>query len=246
MFNKFLNWLDENVIKLYFKTLKLIRINKQEWEPKPRKNKWWHRGGQLVAVITTRCTILCLEYCPMFAQDDSLKDGEYKKYPRYEISTLDEWKKYFENFPHWLSQIYISGGEPTLVPYLSDLINWLVDRGHHVCLFSNLAVPETLFGVKKHWRFVCVATFHSGDGSKRYDKKDRFMSAIKKLDGRFRIICQELEDEHKLKISKHKTFYSNEWFMNTNTLLHVAPDAPRTGKLYLGCVRLYFDGKVKK
>jgi organic radical activating enzyme len=227
---RLLNFINENLIRLYWNTL---RLNK-------KKGNVFTRGADLVCVITSKCQMHCT-YCPMFLEDDSLKEGEANKYPKFEVCSLDEWKSFIERYPEWISQIYISGGEPSFVPYVSELINWLIDRGHHVILFSNLGKPENLYGIKNHWRFVCIPTFHHGQ-----DVRERFVEAYNKIKGRFRIMCKEMEETHWLDFSSHKNFYNDDFWFKFNTHLHAMPDSPRTKKLYLGCHSGYIDGKVKK
>lgn len=222
MVNKFLLWIDKHIIRLYWNTL---RVHK-------KTGKWFSKGTDIVCVLTTKCNLHC-NYCPMFLTDP--------KYPRFDVCTLDEWKEFFENYPEWISQVYLSGGEPSKVSYLSELTNWLIDRGHHVIIFSNLETPEAFYGIKNHWRFVLVPTFHQYE-----DDKERFTKAYNKLKSRFRIVSQEMEDEHKLFFTKHKNFFNDEYWFKLNTHLHAMPDTPRTKKMYLGCNAGYIDGKVKK
>ena len=146
-------------IRLYWKTMRHIKTNHNCFVNESPKHKWWHKGLRLTMIITTRCNLHC-DYCPMFLTDS--------KYPKYKESTLEEWKNYFTYFPDWCSEIVISGGEPTLVPYLPDLINFLIDRGHHVIVYSNLLKPETFYGVKDSFKFCILPTFHHSDDEKRF------------------------------------------------------------------------------
>jgi organic radical activating enzyme len=213
---------------LFWHTLKLNRKNLTD-QGKRLKNKWWHRGSELVLVLLTKCNYHC-SYCPMFLTDN--------KYPKFTTCGINEWKKFIEDYPEWLNLIYISGGEPSFVPWISEFTNWLVDRGHRVIIFSNMAVPQNFYGIKKHWRFILVPTFHP-----EYDTPEHFTKAYNDLKDRFRIIPQEMESEHKMSFTQHKEYFTVDWFKHDNYLFHVAPDGPRTGKIYLGCNRLYKDGK---
>lgn len=236
MLDKILKFIDNHFIRLFYKTMRFNRKNMTEWEGQ-KKNHWWTRGTELVVILTGRCSLHC-SYCPMFITDD--------KYPyasKENECTFEEWKTWFEEFPEWISLIHLSGGEPTLIPYLSELTNWLINRGHRVTIFSNLHKPENLMGIKDHWRFILVPTFHYVEGEKGYDNKERFEAAYNKVKGRFRISAQELQENAQLNFTKHKNFYSEEWFKYQNKLYHVAPDAPRTGKIFLGCDKAYQDGK---
>ena len=71
---------------LYWSTLRLNRKNYSDKKEK-KKSKFWHKGTDLAAVLTTRCNLHC-DYCPMFFYDN--------KYPKFKESTLEEWKEFFE------------------------------------------------------------------------------------------------------------------------------------------------------
>lgn len=215
---------------LYWNTLRLNRKNFTDQGAK-RKNRWWHKGTELAVILTTKCNLHC-DYCPMFLTDN--------KYPRFNDCTLEEWKDYFEKYPEWISQIFLTGGETSLVPYIAELTNWLVGRGHHVIIFSNLKKPEAFYAIKKSFRFVLIPTFHQHD-----DDKERFIEAYNKLkkNTKFRIRVQEMETAKLLDFSHHKDKFRNEWWYQENFLYHVSPDAPRTGRMFFGCNRAYLDGK---
>lgn len=220
---------------LYFNTLRLTRKNRDDGKGQMlgvlRKNRWWHRGIDTVLILTGRCNLHC-DYCPMFLDNP--------KYPfkKTDESTLGEWKEFFERFPEWISQIFISGGEPSLIPYVSDLANWLVERGHHVCILSNLYKVENLMGLKKHWRLVAFPTYHHSDDPERYKKAYEQL----KTTG-VRIYSQELEKKHKFQFSVHKNFYPADWFKYWNEIIHFAPNAPKTRRMYMGVYETYKEGK---
>lgn len=215
---------------LYWWTLRLNRKNYSDKVEK-RKSKSWHKGTDLAVVLTTRCNLHC-DYCPMFFYD--------QKYPKFGESTLEEWKEFFEYYPDWISQIYLTGGETSIVPYIAELTNWLVDRGHHVIIFSNLLKPEAFFDIKPSFRFALYPTFHHSDKKDRYEEA---IAAVKSNNPNLKIYSQEMTKEHTFRFSKHKQLFTDKWFEQFNKLYHVAPDGPRTHKLYLGCVRLYKDGQ---
>ena len=219
---------------LYWNTLRLTHKNRDEGKGQMlgvlKKNRWFHKGIEVVAIMTTRCNLHC-DYCPMFLSDN--------KYPRFEECTLEEWKKFFEVFPEWISQVFISGGEPSLLPWIGDLINWLSDRGHHVVVLSNLLNVENFFNVKKNFKVIFFPTFHHTDNAERY------VDAMKRLKEKtgVEIRSQELEKKHKFSFSVHKNFYPPDWFKYWNVIPHFAPDTPKTWKIYLGVHKTYMDGK---
>ena len=144
-----------------------------------------------------------------------------------------------------------------MLPWIGDLVNWLVDRGHHVILFSNLHKPENLYNIKKSFRFVYYPTYHQHLNQEPNFKKpfgddyDRFKDSLNKLiaNTNFRIIIKELQEDRKFNGFKKiwstytKKFYTDNWFFNENALFHAPPDAPRTGVMYWGCVKTYQGGK---
>jgi len=193
----------------------------------------------------------------MFYDKDLNWDGKYP-YKKGDECTLEEWKEWFEKQPFWISQVYITGGEPTLLPWIGELVNFLVNRGHHVIMFSNLHNPKVLYNIKKSFRFVYYPTFHQHNiDPKDYnfknafgDKYERFKGALERLRANtdFRIVIKELDDDKKFggigKILNYaKKLYSDNWFFNENALYHAAPNAPKTDILYWGCVKTYLGGK---
>lgn len=253
---RLLTFIDKNIRHLYWRTLRMSKRNfdSDEDNLNPKlKNHWWTRGIEVAMVVTTRCNLHC-NYCPMFYGKEQKWDG---KYPRYEECTLEEWKEWFERFPFWISQVYITGGEPTLISWIGELVNWLVDRGHHVIMFSNLRNPEPLYVIKKSFRFVYYPTFHQNDISEDNFKKpfcddeNRFRFALLKLKNNtdFRIIVKELHPDKKFTGFKKlwgsfaKSLYVDDWFFNHNALFHFPPDAPKTGVIFWGCIKTYLGGK---
>jgi organic radical activating enzyme len=197
---------------LYFKTL---RIHKQ-------RGGQFKKGAFVVIVTHSKCILAC-PYCPMYIYGRP-------QYP--EISTVDEWKRWIERFPVWVNEFQFSGGEPSLFPGIAELANWLLDRGHHVLIYSNLARPEAFYPIKKSYRFVIYTTFHHSD------RKDRYILSYMKLKDRFRVIPIELELPLQLSFTKYKPLFTSQELIDQNTF-HFAPDTPRTGLIHLGCTNIY-------
>jgi hypothetical protein len=181
----------------------------------------------VVLVINTRCNFKC-ENCPMY-----LCNG---KQPKYDECTLDEWKYFISHYPNRIEEIFISGGEPTLVPYIAEFVNWLVKQKIHVCIFSNLAKPEAFLGLKKSHRLILYPTLHE------LYNTDRFRFAYFMLKDRVRVIPIELTENRRFgEISKSKDVYKLDYFVN-EFRLHFAPDSPRTKRTYVASLNLYADG----
>ena len=50
-------------------------------------------------------------------------------------------------------------------------------------------------------------------------------------------------EDKKFKFSLFKETYTREFFIEKDNVFHIAPDAPKTNKMYLGAHSLYKDGK---
>lgn len=212
---------------LFWNTLRRTRRNFDNYEKKFHKNNFLTKGITLVTMLTTRCPFKC-SYCPMFLRGNK---------PQFDECNLSEWESYIKYYPDWMSYVIVTGGEPTLVPYLSDYLNFLTDRGHHVMLFTNLWRPEALYGVKKTFKLIATPTFHE-----EQDSVERFEDARKKAEKYIRILPMEFGN-NKIKNSKQKEFYDDHfWYMQDN-LLHTTPDTPRTRRLFHGCVAAYRGGR---
>ena len=125
------------------------------------KSMLFKRGKTMDISPTYNCNMSC-GYC--VAQIGS------KGFPCVPEKSIDEWKVFIQNFPHRIKQIQISGGEPTLVPWIAEFINWLLDRGHHVTLITNLCDWEEILKVKPSRRFKIVSAFHLQDRISRFDE----------------------------------------------------------------------------
>lgn len=188
-----------------------------------KKGKWFSKGVRAAMITTTRCPLRC-NYCPMYIY------GDVKK---YEESTFDEWRVWFERFPYWISQIYVSGGEPSLYKDIVPLVNWLVERGHHVIVFTILWKVENYEGIKPHWRLLFMPTLHQGD------RVERFKNAVATLEGSGHQVTSQQLFENQCNLKRVKEFFTADWFKNEDRSFQFAPDTPRTLTIYAGCVNLY-------
>lgn len=120
-------------------------------------------GGQRVhCFLTFVCNLDC-GYCTL-----KFADGEM---PVSDTMTLEEWKEVLgKQFPRPIKEVIISGGEPMLMPYFSDLVNWLLhDQKKFVCVFSNLMTTGGL-EVKPSVRYRIHATYHHSAKLERFEK----------------------------------------------------------------------------
>jgi len=184
------------------------------------------RGARCTLVTTIKCPYRC-SYCPMFIYGDPQK---------YDECSFEEWKVFLDRFPMWISAMYISGGEPSLYKDIVPLINYLIERGHHVLLQSNLYKPEAYIGIKPHRRLVFMATYH-GEGEK--DRGDKFYKAADMLrkEGFF-VVLQQIGQYNK-KHSRIKEYFSEKFFKEIDNSIMLEPSTPRTLRMWVGCVNMY-------
>lgn len=200
-----------------------LRLNK-------KRGHWWSRGTRATVITTTRCPFGC-DYCPMYI---------YGSVKRYDESTFEEWKVWFERFPEWISQVYVSGGEPSLYKDIVPLVNWLVQRGHHVIVYTNLWKIENFTGIKPHWRLIFFPTFHETE-----DTFERFSFALKQMEKTYLVTSAQI-GVNPNRFTKIKHFFSRDWFLHVDDGFQFAPDTPRTLRIWSGCVEMYRDDKTFK
>ena len=196
--------------------------------PKSKRGGKYSRGAFLTITLSTSCTLEC-PYCPLLF-------GR-KEYPndRWEHCNLDEWKEFITEFPEWVSCVAICGGEPSLVTWLPELTNWLIDSGRKVVIYSTLIVPKRFMLIKPSSRLQIQATFH------HHDNKDRFISNYEKVTGCGHAVrVTEITNEPKvLSFSTTQAFTTSELEDYKVRQFHAAPNAPKTRAIYLGNEKFY-------
>lgn len=85
------------------------------------------RVFQLTWCINNICTNHC-RYCPTMLHNGKNHHYEWRHAERFALELMEQ---------HPNIQLSIAGGEPTVSPWLKDLINLFLDRGHTVGLTSN-------------------------------------------------------------------------------------------------------------
>ena len=211
-------------------------FNKKAWywltlRQHKQKGNWFSKGVRATIVTTTRCPMKC-SYCPMFIY------GDVKK---YEESTFEEWKTFIERFPYWISHLYVSGGEPSLYKDIVPLVNWLIERGHHIVVFTNLWKAENFLGIRPHWRLLFMPTYHAEEELRLTHTSDaeRYLSAVNVLKNvGFQVSTQQIfQNDHKL--TRIKEFFTQHWFKTIDNNIQFPPDAPKSLKMFVGCVEMY-------
>ena len=186
------------------------------------------KGISIDIIPTTRCNYKC-SVCHMFLH------GEVK---RYEECSLEEWKTFINRMQHWVSVFYISGGEPGLYKDIVPLTNWLIERGHKVIIMTNLSYAHKFKGIKPNWRLMFMPTFHS-----EFAKMETFKFNLwwLKREG-FNVTSQQIF-QNDGRFNRIKEFFTPNWFENIDDNLQMAPDSPRTLRLYTGCINIFRNDK---
>jgi organic radical activating enzyme len=186
------------------------------------------KGARCTLVTTSKCPFHC-EYCPAFI---------YGSPQQYEESTFDEWRVFLDRIPFWLKVVYISGGEPSLYGDIVPLINYLIERGHHVILQTNLYKPEAYIGIKPHWRLMFAATYHEAQENRLGRGNQFFTNAEFLREHGFWVRTQQFMTYDK-RTNRVKEFFTEKWFKETDNSIMLEPSAPRTLRMWLGCVNMY-------
>ena len=163
VFNSYyLDFISGDVMKLYGKTLML------------------RRGKMLQISLLYECNLKC-DYCSL-----EMPTGIRPKAKRV---SLDDWKQFILDFTNEqkIREVYVSGGEPSMVKWMPELVNWLVQKGFPVTVFSNLFDADRLLQIKKHYRVKIDATYHH-----EWDKLDRFHNAYLKIKDHIRVDVGEI------------------------------------------------------
>ena len=159
--------------------------------------------------------------------------------PRSSMSSYDDWIEYLKTFPLRFKQVTISGGEPTFVDYMPNLVNWLLMHGYHVLVYSNLYRPTLFLQIIKSWRFKILATFHEGDSILN------FLSSYQSIFGIHEIEVIELNTNYIPWSTKFREITSpDDPIMKCNNKsngLLVSPDRQLYRSCYEHCI-----GKSKK
>lgn len=178
-------------------------------------------GVWLTLSLTSKCPNNCA-YCPFVKKKNVRTCG------------IEKWKEFIEKFPERISYVCVSGGEPTMVPWFPEFVNWLIDRGYFVTVYTMLAKPGVFNWINNSWRLYVDATYHKGDDASRFTEAFNMV----KTSG-MRIDAYELDNENKiLDYSKIKKFYKRE-DMDGVRLLHCPPSSPYTRIIYSGSEVFY-------
>lgn len=203
--------------KLFWYTIRMLK----------KRDNIFARGAACNIIVTTKCPYHC-SYCPSFIY------GEPRK---YEESTFEQWVTFLNRFQIRLSAVYVSGGEPTLYKDIVPLINYLLEKKHHVILQTNLFKAESLIGITPKYNLLIHATFHESEEVK-FSRTDFFDRAdmLKKLG--FNVQTQQI-GSYTQKTDRNKEFFTEDWFKNEDDSIIFEPSTPTTLRMWTGCINMY-------
>ena len=173
------------------------------------------KQGQLLSIfLTFKCNFRC-DYCSLLWATGT--------WPECEISTVNQWKDYFNNIRFQVKEISLLGGEPTLYPGFTELTNWLLDKGYFVKVYTNLTRLTPLLRINRFRRFIIHASYH-----RTYDSR-MFLRNYYRLRKKHRIEVYEL-GERTLGIKSRLNPILTKRQVKESAL-HISPDR----KIFLTC-----------
>lgn len=185
------------------------------------KTLMFRRGVRVSIDLLFPCNLSC-PYCVL--------EIPTKHRPKSKQMNLEAWKEIINTFPTKISQVYVSGGEPTMVKWMPEFVNWLLhEKGFHVMLFTNLFRPEDILKIKNSYRFQIVAALHDVEG----ENAVRFDSAYQKIKDKYNVMVIEFTDKPQVPYSVHSKFIT-EKEMNEPKFFY-SPD----GDLYTNYYKAY-------
>jgi hypothetical protein len=186
------------------------------------KTLMFRRGTNLNINLTYRCNLSCY-YCIL-----NIVKGSRVECKEVDLET---WKEEIDKFPVKIREVYITGGEPTLIPYMPELVKWLLyEKKYHVTLFTNLYDVDEILKIGKYYRLQVFATYHRGDDASFYE-----IAYHQLCDAGYRITSKEINLGARWK----KTFsFSKEYPLVTDPKTQVAVQfvmTPDARSLFVGC-----------
>ena len=154
------------------------------------------RGVRLPITIIHKCNLYC-GYCAL-----KLVNG-VMPFLSYPPMTLEKMKNIIVDFPLKISEVTLTGGEPALNKDFTGIVNWLLNQGICVLVYSNLTKIKPFLDIKRTPKFRIVATYHS------CYNRDKFILNYEKIKHYHRVDVDEL-GKKTISVSRLKAFCSTE------------------------------------
>ena len=128
------------------------------------------RGIRLDLIPSWRCNMSC-DYC-ILKRDGKMPVSKIEHDYKY-------WINYIETFPIKVGEVFISGGEPGLYPNIEELVNYLLDSGRLVTIFTNLTNILFSTSIKPSNKLRFNVMRHDDVNDERFDIALRAVRSLK-------------------------------------------------------------------
>jgi len=135
------------------------------------------QGVRIYIYPTLRCNLKC-KYCV-----NLFYNGE--RPTSSEISWM-EWMRIISDFPVFVREVVLSGGEPMLYSQYTELANAIVSSGRFLTVYTNLMLKKGL-SVEPSVRIRLDASFHESVDS------NLFLNNLQEYRKKFRVDTNEIE-----------------------------------------------------
>jgi organic radical activating enzyme len=176
------------------------------------------RGISICIIPSFNCNYNC-DYC-------ILKNGKGKLPKNKNVKSPEEWLFYIKSFPVKIGEVIISGGEPTLYPGFTYLVNELLRHKYFVTIYTNLSNPGIFNGISQSRRFLIISTYHN------HASYFEFINALKIIKHEIKI--DEIGEVKKIRISNLKKYWTEKESRNNISCLRVGTD----GTIFTNCFDL--------
>lgn len=184
------------------------------------------KGVTISCSLTFRCNLKC-PYCTL---------GCSGKRVRSSVASLEEWKHRIETFPVKIKEVYVTGGEPTLVYWMPEFVNWLLNRGIFVTLYTNLHDINQISEIHSKHQFQILSTYHL------CDKHTHYKVSYEVMKDYFRIKSTEISNSGKTVFDFSKPHpFTNEQELR-KPMFRIGPDLT----IHTSCWEMYHYEKYLK
>jgi len=188
--------------------------------------KAFKRGGFITISPSFKCNYAC-KYCLLKING---------KMPDNKTLDLSEWKRFLSDYNsvHKLREVILSGGEPTMLPYFTELCHWILFvKKWHLRIYTNFS-DYTLLKVKPSTRLRIHASFHMGIDPVEYTRRYKRINKVHKVE------VDELTTHASKKVlpySKVKIIRYDQRMEKMPSGIRVSPDQ----SIHLSCHGVYKD-----
>jgi hypothetical protein len=182
------------------------------------------RGVRLSITPSWVCNYDC-EYCSVKIKG---------VYPKSDIKPLAFWKQIITEYDRanrtegGIREIILSGGEPTLIPYFKELVDWILfEKKWYLTSFSNLSNLKWL-EIKPTRRLRIGATFHHGHDPIAFTKRYNKINKIHRVD------VEEIGEKFLPYSTRAKNYLTQEEINTLTDNVRIDP----MGGFHLNCKRM--------